>query len=174
MCAFQELKEYRRHGIRTLADAEVFETERRRNKNAEQAAALAAKAVARSRLSAPPTPTGGPASTQSLEGVEDVTLLPTPSAPAPGTSKTGAAAGELPSCCEILLSCDKSAQMPMILSSFATSWKVVRIHILSTFCPLTLVRISCGPQCCSGTQHLALAPWPSPGHHLFAWGGAAQ
>ena len=50
----QELKEYRRNGIRTLADAEVFDTERRRSKSADQAAALAAKA--KSRLG---TPLGG-------------------------------------------------------------------------------------------------------------------
>ncbi|GAX86040.1 hypothetical protein CEUSTIGMA_g13455.t1 [Chlamydomonas eustigma] len=91
----QELKEYRRHGIRTLADADVFETERRRSKNADQAAALAAKAVAKSRLSIPPTPhgaAGGSTSTLSfLESVEEVTLLPTPSALAAGASKAGAA-----------------------------------------------------------------------------------
>ncbi len=43
LVAVQELKELRRNGIRTMADAEVFETERRRSKNAE--------AAARSRLS---------------------------------------------------------------------------------------------------------------------------
>ena len=47
----QELKEYRRNGIRSFASAEVFDTERRRSKNAEQAAALAAKA--KSRLGTP-------------------------------------------------------------------------------------------------------------------------
>ena len=51
---YQELKEYRRNGIRTFASADVFDTERRRSKNAEQAAALAAKA--KSRLG---TPLGG-------------------------------------------------------------------------------------------------------------------